>query len=394
VGRLISRDLRGTRFRTISVIISVAVLVSLFFSTSLLEIGVSNAAHQGAAKLGAQMLVLPPLASTVSSFETATTPIFVVEPTTDYLSGSAIEVFGRIPGIAAFSPQLYVATLNRSSPSLPVRFQAFDPKTDFVVRPWLNYPEDSIQGNQAVAGARTGYSAGDEITSAGLDLRVAAVLAPTNSSMDQTVFFTIQNAYSQASANSKSFNFKAGEVSGVLLKLVDGANPATVKGEIEIYIVSFRLVEASGLVSQVKADTTGIVSYELLVEIIMAISVLVMIGSIFSMTVNERSRQLGLLRSLGATKRFIFGNVVIEAALMAIAGGALGLVVGELIVLFGEQSLVVTFNIPPLQPTFIESVILSVTSVAFGIIVGTAASSLPAIVVSRRDPYDAIRRGD
>jgi putative ABC transport system permease protein len=141
-------------------------------------------------------------------------------------------------------------------------------------------------------------------------------------------------------------------------------------------------------------DTAGIASYELLAEAIMAVSVFSLIGLVFSMTTNERSRQLGLMRSIGATNRFIFANVLKEAAFTAAMGSALGLLLGAAIVHLGEGFLVATFNTALTVPDFSESLVLVLTSVAFGIAIGTAASLLPAWRVSRRDPYEAIRRGE
>jgi putative ABC transport system permease protein len=178
------------------------------------------------------------------------------------------------------------------------------------------------------------------------------------------------------------------------LKLTQNAVKNVLESEIQNAVYSFKLVEASGLVSRVRVDTNGISSYEVVAEIMMGASVLVLMASVFSMTSNERNRQLGLLRSLGATKGFIFRNALLEAGLMALVGGVFGLIVGNLVVMFGETFLVATFNIHLIQPTFLEALTLSVTSVALGILVGTAASTLPAYRVSSGDPYDAIRKGE
>jgi putative ABC transport system permease protein len=117
-------------------------------------------------------------------------------------------------------------------------------------------------------------------------------------------------------------------------------------------------------------------------------------GLVFTMTTNERSRQLGLMRSIGATNRFIFANVLKEAAFTAATGSGLGLLLGAAVVYLGEGFLVATFNTALTLPNFSESLVLILTSVALGIATGTAASLLPAWRVSRRDPYEAIRKGE
>jgi len=51
---------------------------------------------------------------------------------------------------------------------------------------------------------------------------------------------------------------------------------------------------------------------------------LVLISLIFSMAANERRRELGVLRALGATRGFVFQSILAEAVMLAVDGGALG----------------------------------------------------------------------
>ena len=391
--RLIIRDLRGTRFRTISVLISVAVLVSLFFSTSVLEAGAREASLAGSEKFGADMMILPPILPATFSYEYATGPIFVVERPEGYLNGSVVDDLLRLPGVAAASPQLYVADLNRSGTGPRSRLVAFDPGTDFVVRAWLNNTLTGLQRDEAVAGPDTNLSVGKEVRYDGLGLKVVAVLHPTNSSLDQTILFPIQAVHTLPPLNG-SLNSAKGEVSAVMVKLARGASLSAVESEVKNELGSFRVVEASGLVSRVIVDTSGIASYELLAGVIMATSVFLLVALVFSMTTNERGRQLGVMRSLGATRRFVFVNVLKEAGLVASVGSALGLVLGEVVVTFGKRFLVATFNTSLMSPDFSDSLSLIVRSVAIGIITGSVASVIPADRVTKRDPYEAIRKGE
>src|SRR5256712_9290708 len=266
--RLIIRDLRGTRFRTISVLISVAVLVSLCFSTSVLGAGGREASLAGSEKFGADMMILPPILPATFSYEYATGPIFVVERPEGYLNGSVVDDLLRLPGVAAASPQLYVADLNRSSTGPRSRLVAFDPGTDFVVRAWLNNTLTGLQRDEAVAGPDTNLSAGQEVRYGGLGLKVVAGMHPTNTSLDQTVLFPIQAAYTLPPLSGSLNSAKGGEVSAVLVKLARGASLSMVESEVKNELGSFRVVEASGLVSRLIADTAGIASYELLALVI------------------------------------------------------------------------------------------------------------------------------
>jgi len=339
-------------------------------------------------------MILPPILPATFSYEYATGPIFVVERPEGYLNGSVVHDLLRLPGVAAASPQLFVADLNGSITGPPSRLLAFDASTDFVVRAWLNDTLTGLQGDEAVAGPNTNLSVGNEVRYDGLGLKVVAVLHPTNSPLDQTILFPIQAAYTLPALNGSVISTTGGEVSAVMVKPAPDASPSAVESEVKNELGSFRVVEASGLVSRVSVDTTGIASYELLAGVIMAASVFLLIALVFSMTTNERGRQLGVMRSLGATRRFIFVNVLKEAGLMASVGSAFGLVLGEAVVTFGKSFLVATFNTSLMSPDFSDSLSLIVRSVAIGIVTGSVASVIPAYRVTRRDPYEAIRKGE
>ena len=392
--RLIARDLRGTKFRTTAVMISVAVLVSLLLSTSVLEVGSRKASLVGSEKFGADLMLLPPLTPTTFSYETASAPIFVVERSEGYVDGSLVALMTSLPGVVEASPQLFVGKLNDTAAGVIPNLVAFDPKTDFVVRAWSDASLDSLQGSEAVAGPSAGVAVGDHVRYRSLDLTVQGILRPTNGSLDRAVLFPIQTAYSSPQSVADQNGFRVGSVTAVLVKLSPDASVDSVQTKVKNDLGSYRVVEASGLVARVRVDTTGLASYELIAEITMAISVFILMGLVFTMTTNERSRQLGLLRSLGATTRFIFANVLKEAGLTAAVGSVLGLALGELVVYFGEGFLVATFNISLLSPDFAEYLVLISRSVTLGVVTGTAAAVLPAYRVIRRDPYEAIRKGE
>ncbi len=51
---------------------------------------------------------------------------------------------------------------------------------------------------------------------------------------------------------------------------------------------------------------------------------MVLIGLVFSMAVNERRREIGVLRALGATRGFVFRSLLAEAGILALSGGIAG----------------------------------------------------------------------
>ena len=108
-----------------------------------------------------------------------------------------------------------------------------------------------------------------------------------------------------------------------------------------------------------------------------------------SMTVLERTRELGMLRALGSTRAMIARSVVLEAALLGVFGSVLGVLFGYgmakgLVYLFGRAFL---FEIS----TLILSPFALVSAVGVGMIVTVAAALYPALRAGRVSPVEAMR---
>ncbi len=108
-----------------------------------------------------------------------------------------------------------------------------------------------------------------------------------------------------------------------------------------------------------------------------------------SMTVLERTRELGMLRALGATRAMIARSVVAEALILGVLGSVLGLLFGYgmakgLVYLFGRAFL---FEIT----TLVLTPFALVSSVVVGIVVTVVAALYPALRAGRVSPVEAMR---
>jgi putative ABC transport system permease protein len=154
------------------------------------------------------------------------------------------------------------------------------------------------------------------------------------------------------------------------------------------------MLEASVVARRVALETGGIATYELLIAGLMGAAVLILIASLLSMTINERKRELGLLRSIGATKRFVSRIVMTEVAVVSILGSVVGLSLGAAALFLSEQYLSTSYSVSFIQPDFLELIQFALTSLVLGVAIGVAAATYPAYVASGMDPYDAVRRGE
>ena len=116
-------------------------------------------------------------------------------------------------------------------------------------------------------------------------------------------------------------------------------------------------------------------------------SVALMVGGIGVMavmmiSVTERTREIGIRKAVGATRRDILQQFLIEAATLTGMGGLIGIVIGLSVGRLATMAMNVTAN-PPLNLTLVAVMV----SVSIGLIFGL----LPARRAARLDPIESLR---
>lgn len=114
-----------------------------------------------------------------------------------------------------------------------------------------------------------------------------------------------------------------------------------------------------------------------------------LIYNAFSMTVVERTREIGLLRSIGMSSFQVVWQVVVEGLFSGIAGGILGVMLG-IVLSRGLAGLMSGFLGYDIDFSNIPINILIASSL-LGVVVALLASVLPAIKAGRISPLEALR---
>jgi putative ABC transport system permease protein len=177
-----------------------------------------------------------------------------------------------------------------------------------------------------------------------------------------------------------------GSLSSILVEARDPSMVNTVQGEITTILDtrlesgSYRVQNASSLL-ETQTETAD--TFTTLLGAVAAISLLVGgigITNIMLVTVTERTREIGIRKALGAPRRVILTQFLIEATLLSVIGGGLGVAAAVL----GSR-----FSIVGVQPVIVPSSV--VLALGVSVLIGLFFGGLPAARAARLRPIDALR---
>jgi putative ABC transport system permease protein len=135
------------------------------------------------------------------------------------------------------------------------------------------------------------------------------------------------------------------------------------------------------------AETTGEVTQIFQAVLVAIASISLLVGGIGIMnimlvSVTERTREIGLRMALGAKRSDIRNQFLVEAAVLCIIGGAIGLILAMVAAAVFQQ--VADFPAPVGWDT-------AIMSVAFSAVIGLLFGGYPAVRASRLSPIEALR---
>ena len=390
------KNLKRKLTRTWLLFAIVAVVSCTLFAATLFLKSINNALMIGTYRLGADILVVPE-----SAENKAKSALLSGEPTQFLMDRPVLDRVKAVEGVKNATPQLFVKPTSFTCCfNVDVFLVAFDPQTDFTVKPWLEKNLNRKLGlNEIITGRAVPVIVGDAIPFFGTTFKVAGTMEPTGMDFfDRAVFMSVDAAYMMAE-NSKTRAMQPLEVgrdkiSTVLVQVKDDFTPDRVAIRIEHDIPGVKALVSDTVISTVRKQLSGLIHAILIISIILWFIVLLIMAFAFYMIVNERRREIGLLRAMGANKRHIAAIILNEAILLSAAGGAVGIIFGYVLLISFKNLILHYLKLPYLFPTTPELISLTAGALFFSILTGLLAALLPSITILRVEPYEAIRSAE
>lgn len=145
---------------------------------------------------------------------------------------------------------------------------------------------------------------------------------------------------------------------------------------------NFSFFNSESLITEFNNMTIGVKIAAFVIGIIALVVAGIGIMNIMLVSVTERTKEIGIRKSLGAKPRNILSQFLLEAVILCNIGGVVGVAAG-----YGLGNIITLFtsfeSSVPLEWTIIGLVFCSAVGIAFGL--------LPAIRASRLNPVDALR---
>lgn len=362
MNKMIVANLANRPVRSVIGIVAIGLEVTLILLIVGFALGMLQDSRSRQAGIGADVIVLPPASSNIVGLTDAAIPVKMAD------------VLSKLPHIAVISPViLKVSAAGALQTIWGIDYNSFEALRPFVFikgGPFTG-PDDILVDDIYTNGKHVNI--GDHIELFNHSFRVAGIVAHGKGARLFVPLATLQE-----------LNGTAGRASMLYIKADDPANTQTVVDELKNFrgMSTYVVQSMSEYLSTFTPEKIPMLST--FINIVIGISVTIGFIVIFQAmyaAVMERTREIGILKSLGASRLYIVNVILRETTVLAVGGIIAGIVLSFVVSAIIRQRTTLPVDIS--SGWVLRAIIIAIVGSILGAI-------YPAFKAAQKDPIDAL----
>lgn len=365
MNKLVIGNLLHRPVRTLISIFAVAIEVTMILSIVAIMLGQVNTARSNTSGIGADMIVRPPNSSFLSGVSGAPVPAKIAD------------VLRKLPHVSVVAPVITNLTTGSAVETIwGIDFESYN-----ALRPFVFLEGGAFQGPYDVivddyfARADKGHHVGEMIPVLNHQFRICGIVEHGKGGRKFLPITTLSQLIVGHPGNASLFYLKSDNIKnqGIIRDEIL-ANPGLSQYQVQTMQEWLSLMTPEHL----PAFT---IALNVVISIAVIIGFLVIFQSMYT-AVMERTREIGILKSLGASKSYIVNVVLRETVVISVCGVIAGMLITTLI------KLGMSYHFPTV-PFFVSA--RWWTQGAVIAFVGAVLGAVyPSIRAARKDPIDAL----
>jgi len=382
------KNIKRKKFRTGILAFSITLIVAvLVFGISFIS-SVTLGIKRTSSRLGADLIVVP-----VGARGYAEEVLLESKVKSFYMDKDIVRRVKQVEGVNTVTFQTYLTTIQGLCCDVPeATVVAFNQDSDFIVMPWLQKAIGRrLLKNEAIVGHESFLNMGLGLMEAvlfGTRFKILGALDKSGTGLDNAIFVSDENI-NEIIQRGRS-PLRPDQVSIVFVKVKEGYDPYLVGRAIEGDIVEVDVVTRSdigkGIISTMK-DINMIFSITVLMASMLSV---LLAWAIFSAIVNERLREVGIMRAIGAKESHILRLFFTEVLIIGIVGSMCGAALGTALSLLLVKSFTLLKNLPT-GLNISDRVIIGISGLAIGTAICVLGALFPVRKVKKLDPLIVIK---
>lgn len=395
----IFRNMWRRKFRTFLTIFGIVIGIFAFTVMGSMALKL-NKMIDGGKKYVTGQITISPKGSSGYGAATGTLPIDTLNKISKI---DGVDQVGALVSLPVEEPNLDNPSINMGEP--PSIYGA-DNKSDFKNKNWETMamksgqmPDKNSADNEIAIGINIAtdkkLGVNDTYKIRGRDFKVVGIVEKTMTGPDSYVFMAINPAremliesnpfMKSLYASGKLKLEDVNSMAGVTWK--DGADSqkvsATIKDQFGKDVTVMSPVKMGELIDKASATMNAIILGSALLALIVGLFSIV---NTMVMSISERTKEIGIKKAIGASPSLIAVEYTLEAGIIGLVGGAIGMGLGVLAAdIINNKMASKGAEIFLIQPNFLILVIM------FSFVVGIIAGVIPAIRASKLNVVDAVR---